>query len=297
MPKYILIDYKNVDFFYKQTQVLFDINLTINKGQSVAIVGHNGAGKTTLIKLLIGVLQPSSGAINSIEYVQTNKLSFMPEHNALYSHLSGIELMRYFAKLKGVEPSNINEILKLVEIDFAAHKKISQYSKGMKQRLMLAQALLSDPEILILDEPYSGLDPNSKRLFSRILQNLSVKNKSIILSSHTLEGLSDIVDNVIFIKKGRVTLSGKIKTIIKNLGLNDKMQLTLDKGVSADEIIKSVQSLITSHTLLNNELILLYKTINNIALLKIIVNITSIQDIVITKANVNDAYYHIYNKS
>jgi ABC-type Mn2+/Zn2+ transport system ATPase subunit len=89
MPKYILIDYKNVDFFYKQTQVLFDINLTINKGQSVAIVGHNGAGKTTLIKLLIGVLQPSSGAINSIEYVQTNKLSFMPEHNALYSHLSG----------------------------------------------------------------------------------------------------------------------------------------------------------------------------------------------------------------
>jgi ABC-type multidrug transport system ATPase subunit len=129
------------------------------------------------------------------------------------------------------------------------------------------------------------------------LQNLSVKNKSIILSSHTLEGLSDIVDNVIFIKKGRVTLSGKIKTIIKNLGLNDKMQLTLDKGVSADEIIKSVQSLITSHTLLNNELILLYKTINNIALLKIIVNITSVQDIVITKANVNDAYYHIYSKS
>ncbi|CAC9440444.1 ABC transporter ATP-binding protein [Bathymodiolus heckerae thiotrophic gill symbiont] len=291
-----MIDYKNVNFSYKKIQTLFDINITIKKGDSIAIVGHNGAGKTTLIKLLIGILQPSSGTIHSIEYAQTNKLGFMPEHSALYNHLSGIELMHYFAKLKSVDFGSIDGILKLVEIDFAANKKILHYSKGMKQRLMFAQALLSDPEILILDEPYSGLDPNSRRLFSQILQKLSAKGKSIILSSHTLEGLADIVDNVVFIKKGRVALSGEIKTIIDDLDLDDKIKLALDKESSADEIIKSVQHLITSYTLFNNKLTLFYKTTNNIEILKTITNIASIQDIDINKANINDAYYHIYDK-
>ncbi|CAC9651585.1 ABC transporter ATP-binding protein [bacterium endosymbiont of Bathymodiolus sp. 5 South] len=291
-----MINYKNINFSYKDVQILFDINITIKKGESVAIVGHNGAGKTTLIKLLIGVLEPNSGTINSTHYIQTNKLSFMPEHSALYGHLSGIELMHYFAELKGVGFKDIDKILKLVKIDFAMYKKISQYSKGMKQRLMLAQALLSDPEILILDEPYSGLDPSSRRLFSYILQDLSAKGKSIILSSHTLEGLTDIVDNVIFMKKGRVALSGKIKTVIDNLDLNDKIKLTLDKESSADKIIKSIQHLITSHMLSHNKLTLFYKTTNNIEILRTIVNIASIQDIDINKANVNDAYYLIYDK-
>jgi Cu-processing system ATP-binding protein len=290
----MLIDYKNVNFSYKQVQVLFDINLTVKKGESVAIVGHNGAGKTTLIKLLIGVLKPNSGTINSTAYTQTNQFSFMPENNALYNHLSGIELMRYFAKLKGAAVESIDDILKLVEIDFAADKKIAQYSKGMRQRLMLAQALLADPEILILDEPYSGLDPKSRRLFGHILQDLKAKGKSIILSSHTLEGLTDTVDNVIFIKKGSVALAGEIKTIINDLDLDDKINLTLSEGAAIEKIIISMQTLITSHQLSGNRLTLFYKAHNTMKILKIAVNIASVQDVDISKANVNDAYHHIY---
>jgi Cu-processing system ATP-binding protein len=291
-----IIDYKNVCFSYGEQQILFDICLKIQKGESVAIVGHNGAGKTTLIKLLIGVMSPSSGVVNSIKYAQTSKLSFMPEHNALYNHLTGIESMNYYAGLKKADKSSIMGILNLVNIDFAANKKISDYSKGMKQRLMLAQALLSKPEILILDEPYSGLDPNSRRLFSQIFKQLQDQGKSVIFSSHTLDGLKDVASNVIFIDKGRVALSGNINTIMQDLNLDSKIEIKLLANTNIDLIINPIKSLVSSHTIDNNRVTLFYKEKHNIKLLKSITSHPQVIDIDITKANVNNIYHHIYNK-
>jgi Cu-processing system ATP-binding protein len=220
----------------------------------------------------------------------------MPEHGALYGHLRGIDLMLYFAKLKGADPDTIDPILELVEIKFASERKISNYSKGMKQRLLLAQALLSDPEILILDEPYSGLDPNSRRLFSKILQNLSNKGKSIILSSHTLDGLSDIVDNVIFINQGQVALAGKIDEIINNLQLSDKIEILLTEDCLVDEILQSVGHLITDHELVQDKLSVFHQPDNNMAILNTLSKMSCIKNIHTVKATINDAYYHLYNK-
>jgi Cu-processing system ATP-binding protein len=296
MQKNTLINYQDVCFSYGNTQVLFDINFKVNQGESIAIVGHNGAGKTTLIKLLIGVLTASSGDTGVSKYTQTNKISFMPEHNALYEHLRGIDLMLYFAKLKGVNPSEIEKILDLVEIKFAANKKISSYSKGMKQRLLLAQALLSEPEVLVLDEPYSGLDPNSRILFSSILKDLNKKGKSIILSSHTLEGLSSIVSNIIFINQGRIALSGRIDKIVNNLNLHDKMEILVQKNHSIDEIIQPIKHLIESYKFTDNKLNIFHYSKNNMAILRIISNIGLIENISTTKAGINDAYHHLYRE-
>jgi Cu-processing system ATP-binding protein len=291
-----IINYKDVCFSYEKQQILFDICLQIKKGESVAIVGHNGAGKTTLIKLLIGVLKPNSGTVDMEEYIQTNKLGFMPEHNALYNHLTGIELMNYYASLKGVEKSTIMNTLKLVNIDFAANKKISNYSKGMKQRLMLAQALLSKPEILILDEPYSGLDPNSRQLFSAMFKKLRNEGSTIIFSSHTLDGLKDVVDSVIFIDKGKVALSGNISTIMQDLDLDSTMKIQLSSDTNIDNIINPIKHMVSSYTIENNNLSIYYKEKNNINLLRAITNHPEVTDIDIAKANVNNIYHRIYDQ-
>ncbi len=291
-----IIDYKNVCFFYKQQQILFDICLKIQKGESVAIIGHNGAGKTTLIKLLIGVLQPNSGVINTTQYIQSNKLGFMPEHNALYAHFTGIELMKYYASLKNINQSAITAALKLVNIDFAADKKISDYSKGMKQRLMLAQAILSNPEVLILDEPYSGLDPNSRKLFSKIFKTIKDKDNNIIFSSHTLDGLDDFVDNIIFINKGKIVLSGSIVKIMQDLNLDHNIELILSNNLNIEKIIAPIKSMINSYKIDNNQLSINYKGENNYDLLRMITKTPDIIDINITKANINNIYHHIYNK-
>lgn len=290
-----IIDYKDVCFSYGKQQILFDLCLKINKGKNVAIIGHNGAGKTTLIKLLIGVLSPSSGIINAMDYTQTAKLGFMPEHNALYNQLTGIQLMEYYASLKNTDKSSIVDILKLVNIDFAIHKKIENYSKGMKQRLMLAQALLSNPEILILDEPYSGLDPSSRDLFSKIFKDLKSKGRSIIFSSHTLDGIQNVVDDVIFINKGRVLLAGNVETIMQDLNLDNEIKVTLSDNANTKTIIESIASIISNYTVKDKTLSIYYKNNNNANLLRIVSQYPEVVDIEIKKANVNNIYHHLYN--
>ncbi|MBA5247993.1 MAG: ABC transporter ATP-binding protein [Gammaproteobacteria bacterium] len=292
-----IIDYKDVCFSYGKQQILSNLYLKINQGENVAIIGHNGAGKTTLIKLLIGVLSPNSGVIDSIDYVHTAKLGFMPEQNALYAHLTGMQLMEYYASLKNTDKSSIMGILKLVNIDFAVNKKIADYSKGMKQRLMLAQALLSNPKILILDEPYSGLDPSSRELFNKIFKDLRSKGHTIIFSSHTLDGIQNVIDNVIFINKGKVALSGNIKTIMQDLNLDNEIKVTLSENTNIENIVNSITSLINNYNIKHGVLSIYYKDKHNINLLRTISQHPEIMDIEMKKANVNDIYHHIYNNT
>ncbi len=294
-PMNTIIDYKNVCFYYGKQPILSDICLKINKGENVAIVGHNGAGKTTLIKLLIGVLPPNSGVVNSIDYMQTAKLGFMPEQNALYAHLTGGQLMEYYASLKDVDKSSIMDILKLVNIDFAINKKVANYSKGMKQRLMLAQALLSNPKILILDEPYSGLDPSSRELFSKIFKDLRSKGHTIIFSSHTLDGIQNIIDNVIFIDKGKVALSGNIMRIMQNLDIDNEIKVTLSDNSNIENIINPIMPIINNHKIKGKVFSIYYKDKHNVDLLRAISQHSEVVDIEIKKASVNDIYRHIYN--
>ncbi len=293
-----IINYKNVCFSYGKQPILSDICLEVNKGESVAIVGHNGAGKTTLIKLLIGVLSPNSGVIDSIDYIQTAKLGFMPEQNALYGHLTGGQLMEYYASLKNADKSSIMDILKLVNIDFAINKKVENYSKGMKQRLMLAQALLSNPEILILDEPYSGLDPSSRDLFSKIFKDLKNKGCTLIFSSHTLDGIQNVINNVIFINKGKVALSGNIKNIMQDLDIDNEIKVTLSDNINnanIEKIINPIIPIINNHEIKGKVLSIYYKDKHNVDLLRAISQHSEVVDIEIKKANVNNVYHHIYN--
>jgi ABC-2 type transport system ATP-binding protein len=186
-----------------------DLNLTIKKGTVFGFLGPNGAGKTTTIKMIVGLAKPTSGKI-TIAGGDTNdmaikqKIGFMPESPSFYLYLTGREFLEFVANIFTIKDpkQKIEELLLSVELLDAADRQIRTYSKGMLQRLGLAQALINDPEILFLDEPLDGLDPLGRAEIKKIIMNLKSKNKTIFLNSHILSDVAELCDHVGIIDKG-----------------------------------------------------------------------------------------------
>ena len=190
-----------------------DLSISIKRGEIFGLVGPNGAGKTTIIKLIVGLLKPDTGMIiifgANNQDIDTKKLiGYLPENPVCLNYLSGEEFLKYMGELYKIDPKvlkdKIHEIADTVGISEYMKKKVTTYSKGMIQRLFLAQTLISNPELLILDEPTSGLDPFGIIDFRNILQNLKKEGKTVILCSHYLTELEKICDTVAFLKKGKI---------------------------------------------------------------------------------------------
>ena len=221
------IKYKNIKFSYGKVPILNDISFSVGKGSCCALIGHNGAGKTTLIKLLLGTMKPDSGSVSlcqfnpigNYEKQVKSQIGFVPESIHFQPNLTGLALMKYVAKLKKASFEDIQQKLKLTNIDFAQHKKISEYSKGMKQRLGLAQAMLGDPKVLILDEPASGLDPDSRQILYRSLQAHAKAGNTVMFSSHALNDIESYIDHIILLNKGDVLMDCSIQEYRKSLKL------------------------------------------------------------------------------
>jgi ABC-2 type transport system ATP-binding protein len=199
-----------------------DLSCSINRGEIFGLVGPNGAGKTTTIKLIVGLLKQDTGTISIFgkdnQDIETKKLiGYLPENPVCLNYLSGKEFLKYVGELYKIEPKvlkdKIYEIANSVGITEYMKKKVSTYSKGMIQRLFLAQTLIANPELLILDEPTSGLDPLGIIEFRNILQNLKKEGKTVILCSHYLTELEKTCDTVAFLKKGKIL---KTVELIKN---------------------------------------------------------------------------------
>lgn len=194
-----------------------DVSLSVGAGECVALLGHNGAGKTTLMRLVLGLSRITAGRIKVLDHAPgapaaRRDIGYLPENAVFHGALTGREQLHYFARLKSVAVSQADRLLDQVGLSDAADRKIRTYSKGMRQRVGLAQALLGNPRLVLLDEPTSGLDPISRHDFYDILGALSKAGTAVLLSSHALTELESCADRIAILSQGRLvaddTLSG-----------------------------------------------------------------------------------------
>ena len=207
----------------RRVQAVKDLDLSVQEGEIFGFVGPNGAGKTTTIKMLMGLIFPTSGSarifdspIPSLE--AKRRIGYLPEHPAFYDFLSGREAARLFASLSGVPSARlgprVDELLELVGLTDAADRQIRKYSKGMQQRLGIAQALAGDPAFVVLDEPMSGLDPIGRKEVRDLILELKRRGKTVFFSTHILPDVESICDRVGVILGGRLRDVGHISDLL-----------------------------------------------------------------------------------
>jgi ABC-2 type transport system ATP-binding protein len=210
------------DILKAKQEVLRGVDLEVGGAQIYGFLGPNGAGKTTTIKSITGLITPDAGKMEICglphNSLQARKLlGFMPELPGFYDHLTGRELLKFYIDLLGDTASssrNIDKLLEEVGIAKHADRKIRKYSKGMVQRIALAQALVNDPQLIILDEPMSGLDPIGRRDFRQVMMNLKEQGKTIFFSSHILPDVESLCDRVAILINGQVRAEGGIDEIV-----------------------------------------------------------------------------------
>lgn len=201
---------------YKNKIAVDRISVKLQRGV-YGLLGANGAGKTTLMRMLCGILKPTSGTItfDGIDVSEEHYraiLGYLPQDFGYYPEFSAMDFLLYFAALKGIPKSQAkrkaNELLKLVSLDDVSRKKIKTFSGGMKQRLGIAQALLNDPKLVILDEPTAGLDPKERVRFRNLIDSLG-KDSIVLLSTHIVSDIEHIADQVLMMKDGQLIFQGK----------------------------------------------------------------------------------------
>lgn len=213
---------KEVSKLYGDQKALNKVSFTVNKGEIVGFLGPNGAGKSTMMKILTTYIKASEGTafVNDHDVLQNEgdvqkSVGYLPEHNPLYLDMYVKEYLHFNAKVYGVKNDRINEVIALTGLTPESHKKIQALSKGYRQRVGLANALLHDPEVLILDEPTTGLDPNQLVEIRSLIKSIG-KEKTIFLSTHIMQEVEAICDRVIIINKGELVANAKIADLKKD---------------------------------------------------------------------------------
>ena len=207
-----MIEIKNITKTFGEQYALDKVSFKVDKGEIVGLLGPNGAGKSTLMKVLTCFIPPSQGEVTVCGHSIFDEpqqvcrsIDYLPEHNPLYTDMYVREYLRFVAGLSGVKnrKERADEMVELVGLTPEAHKKIGQLSKGYRQRVGLAQALIHDPEVLILDEPTTGLDPNQLE-FIRTLIRSAGKDKAVLLSTHIMQEVEAMCSRAIVINRGRI---------------------------------------------------------------------------------------------
>jgi len=216
------------------------VGFTIEPGQRVALLGHNGAGKSTLMKIILGLIPADSGVIEVLGAAPGSagaraQVAYLPENVAFHPALTGAEQIRLYLRLRGEAPSGADALLESVGLADAANRRIGTYSKGMRQRVGLAQALIGHPRLLVLDEPTSGLDPVSRREFYEVLDGLAAEGASILLSSHALTEVEARTDRIVILSHGRVMANDTLAGLRRQAALPTRIQIAARPG-AADEV-------------------------------------------------------------
>ncbi|MDZ7851612.1 MAG: ABC transporter ATP-binding protein [Halomonas sp.] len=222
-----VIDFQSVTRRDGKLVRLDALDLQVSEGEVLALLGHNGAGKTTTMHLILGLLSPSEGRVAVLggapdgAHAETlrRRLGYLPENVSFYEQLSGREMLDYFARLKRVERRQVDELLDQVGLGHAASQRVKTYSKGMRQRLGLAQALLGDPRLLLLDEPTTGLDPAATRDFFDTVRGLRERGCTVLLSSHVLPGVEPYIDRALILGGGRRLALGSLDDLRRQAAL------------------------------------------------------------------------------
>lgn len=244
-----IISIKNLDFAYTKNKSQFtNLNLSIPKGSIYGFLGPNGAGKSTLIRLLLGLVKPKGGAIEILgKDLRNNKISILSkigsliEHPSLYSHLTGYQNLEIANRYKGsIDKNELIKLLTLVGLEHAKDDNVKSYSLGMKQRLGIAIAMVAEPELLILDEPINGLDPEGIKKIRSLLLNINKKYKTtIFISSHLLSEIENTCTHIAIINKGAVLYNGTIIDFKNEKLQNSKAKIEVDDVKTTTQILIS----------------------------------------------------------
>lgn len=216
-----IVELQQVEKKYQGVSALNKLDLEIREGEVLGLFGHNGAGKTTTIKLILGLIGATSGQVKVFGEDPTQsearnlrrKLGFLQENVSFYDQLTGLEVLQYFARLKGVSKKSCLGLLSQVGLSQAGKRRVKTYSKGMRQRLGLAQALLGEPKLLLLDEPTVGLDPIATQDFYRRIEQLKEQGCTVILCSHILPGVEKYIDRALILGQGNLLAKGSINDL------------------------------------------------------------------------------------
>ena len=221
------LEVKNLRKSFSGNEVLHGISFSVESGKALGLLGRNGAGKTTTIRILMNVFNGDSGEIlidgNPFKPIN-HQIGYLPEERGLYPKKKVSEQILYLASLRGISKKeakeNLKKWLKRLGIDEYENRKLDTLSKGNQQKVQLAQTLVCNPEIIILDEPFSGLDPVNSQILKDVVNELIADNKLVIFSSHQMSYVEEFCEDIAIINKGNITLSGNLKDIKKEFGKN-----------------------------------------------------------------------------
>jgi len=282
----------SVGKLYGQLQALKNINLTLQKGEVLGLFGHNGAGKTTMMKLILGIIKADAGKVSVFcsdpcqqsAWSSRKKTGYLPENVSFYDQLTGFQVLTYFARLKSADPKQVSELLDKVGLNKAQHRAVKTYSKGMRQRLGLAQAFLGKPKLLLLDEPTVGLDPMATKDFYQSVDQLKSNGASIILCSHVLPGVEQHIDRAVILNQGQMVASGSLHQLRKQAEL--PVTITT-QGINGE--LKTVSKL--SAYRVNSDQLLVPES-EKIAIIKCLMSFNNISDISVESASLEKIYHH-----
>jgi ABC-2 type transport system ATP-binding protein len=235
-----MIEAKNLSRYFGRFMAIKDITFSVPQGQIVAFLGPNGAGKTTTMRILTGFLGPSSGSaaiagldINTHRLEAARHLGYLPENGPLYENMTPLELLTFFGEARGLDGHTLRKrtdvVVEQCALQHVLEKPIGKLSRGYRQRVGLAQALLHDPDVLIMDEPTAGLDPNQIREFRVNLTNLA-QSKTILLSTHILQEVEAVADRVLLIHDGRLVFDGHPEDLKRGGTIEENFYRMTDYG-------------------------------------------------------------------
>lgn len=234
MSSNLAIEAKEVVKQYGSFRAVDNVSLEVEKGGSVALLGPNGAGKSTFLKCALGLIRFTGTITLNGMSIQTKgkearrTVGYVPQNPSLYEGMTVHETLKFYADLRGTPHGRIRELLEFVGLELWGRAKVTALSMGMKQRLMLASALLADPPLLLLDEPTANLDIRRQLEFRSLLTTLIGQGKTVIFTTHILGDVTDLTKNVLVLNKGKLIATGSVESLMKDLDLNAHLYISLE---------------------------------------------------------------------
>src|SRR5215471_10600532 len=247
-----MINIQHVYKHYRSVHALEDFTLEVPQGAIFGLIGPNGAGKTTLLRILGALIPPTSGKVwfgdeevtKSPTHIQ-RKVGYMPDFFGVYADLTSEEYLEFYAGIHGISqrrsPRIVSDLLELVDLASKRDALVETLSRGMQQRLCLARALIHDPDVLLLDEPASGLDPRARVEFRELLRTLQGMGKTIVISSHILLELAEMCSDIAIIRAGQLVMSGDVEQVTHSLGGGNQIEVrVLERAPDARQLLKDI---------------------------------------------------------